>query len=463
MRLSSFLLKKFQSVFGSEFLADVDNREVIKGATTTFSFKIIGLILSYIFNIIFARLYGAKILGLFALTLSLYSFLSLFAQLGLQTAVVRFISQYTSQNNGVLLKRIYFKFFKIILVISIFLSLLLILSSDLIAGKIFGKEDLSGYLKILGLILPLGVIISLNSGALRGLKRIRESVSLESLIPFFNIVFLLVLTFLLTKNYLIPIKAYAISTAIVSFVSIYWWYFSIKNYDFSKAADREFIPSFRNILNVSLPMMITSGMLFLMGWTDIIVLGIYENAELIGVYRIALKIALFTSFTLVSVNSIVAPKISELYWSDQHLRLKKMIQNATKLISWSSLLIFFFIIFFADKILYLFGPEFLAGKNVLIILAISYLFNAFCGPVGFVLNMTGEEKKFQNAIIIGALMNVVLNFILIPLWGIVGAALATGISTILWNVISSLYVHRIFGYWIFYTPAFLTRNLSKSD
>ena len=110
------------------------------------------------------------------------------------------------------------------------------------------------------------------------------------------------------------------------------------------------------------------------------------------------------------------------------------------------------ILVFSKQILHFFGAEFIEGSTALIILAIGQLFNSFCGPVGNLLNMTGNHKEFRNVIFISLLINIVLNFVLIKDFGINGAATATTISLIAWNLLGVIIVKKKLHIYSYYNP-----------
>jgi O-antigen/teichoic acid export membrane protein len=97
----------------------------------------------------------------------------------------------------------------------------------------------------------------------------------------------------------------------------------------------------------------------------------------------------------------------------------------------------------------LFGKEFIAGTGVLYILLLGQLSNTFSGSLALILQMTGNEKVFRNILTLGLIINVLLNIILIPRIGMIGAAIASAISLIVWNVLSLIYIKRTFSFWTF--------------
>jgi len=161
---------------------------------------------------------------------------------------------------------------------------------------------------------------------------------------------------------------------------------------------------------------------------------------------------MLTSIVLVAVNSILSPKISQMFASNDHDALKNTIQKSTKIIFIASSPVLVTYYLFPDYIMGLFGAEFEVGALALVILAVGQFFNAISGPVGQVLNMTDKEYVLRNTAIIAALLNLILNYILIPQYGINGAAIATAISRILWNLMCIVYIYRKLGVLVMYFP-----------
>ncbi|MCK5536143.1 MAG: polysaccharide biosynthesis C-terminal domain-containing protein, partial [Bacteroidales bacterium] len=117
-------------------------------------------------------------------------------------------------------------------------------------------------------------------------------------------------------------------------------------------------------------------------------------------------------------------------------------QQSTKLIFWISSPLLIIFLLFPSLILGFFGEEFIIGSMALIVLVCGQFINSIVGPVGQIMNMTGYQKVLQYTAIISATMNIMLNYILIPEYGITGAAVATAFSGILWNIMCVIYIYK---------------------
>jgi len=191
---------------------------------------------------------------------------------------------------------------------------------------------------------------------------------------------------------------------------------------------------------------------FIMAWTDKLMIGNMIDAENVAVYSVAFRFSMIVSITLMAVNSIAAPKFSEIHSSGNMEALKRIVQQSTKIIFWITLPIVIVFLSVPEFVLSIFGEDFKLAALALIILSISKMFSAISGSVGTFLQMVGKQNVFQNILIFAALVNIILNYLLIPEHGIDGAAFASAFSGILWNTMMILYIKRNFGFYTIYFP-----------
>ncbi len=186
-----------------------------------------------------------------------------------------------------------------------------------------------------------------------------------------------------------------------------------------------------------------SVMVIIFGFADSVILGIFRSAAEVGIYAAAQRMALLTTFSLIAVNSIAAPKFAALYKAGDLHTIERIAQmsNVFMLLLASPLLLAFFLL--PERIMAIFGRDFVVGRNVLVILSIGQLFNVITGSVGCVLLMTAYEKVMKWINVSAASSNIVLGWILIPNFGIIGAALASSTSLILLNLLALLSVFKL--------------------
>jgi O-antigen/teichoic acid export membrane protein len=171
-------------------------------------------------------------------------------------------------------------------------------------------------------------------------------------------------------------------------------------------------------------------------------LGIWESSANVGIYNAAIKTAMLTSFVLISVNSIAAPKFASLYQNNDMKALGDVSRGTSKImiILASPILVVF--ILFPEWVLLFFGEEFQQGSSVLMILAVGQFINVATGSVGYLLQMTGHERLVRNTLLFSAFLLVSLSIMIIPLYGVVGAAFVSASMLAVQNIIMMLLVWK---------------------
>ncbi|NNF58889.1 MAG: oligosaccharide flippase family protein [Rhodothermaceae bacterium] len=209
----------------------------------------------------------------------------------------------------------------------------------------------------------------------------------------------------------------------------------------------------RLLLTTAFPLLFANSMIFLKGWIDTIMVGAFLDETAVGVYDIAFKLAALIIIPLGAVNSIAAPKFAEL--RQDRMRLQRFIGYATTAAALCAAPLFLLLVAAPGFVLGLFGPEYVQGATALRIIAAGMLASALAGSVGVFLQMTGRQVAYQVISFIVVVASIALSYVLIPRFGINGAAVATSASLILFNVAAVAYVwvtERIATVW---TPGLL--------
>lgn len=437
------------NILYKKYFFDKNRSELLYGSLISFFIRILAVFSSYVFALLIARIYGASTLGLFTLTQTFLLVFSIFCRLGLDTASIKFVSEYMVKNNFNLMKDFYYKTLKLVIPISIILSLTLYFLSPYI-GNVINDTRVEQLLKIISFaILPFSLLL-IHSETFRGMKKIiHYSLFRHMSIPLIASIVLIIFYFNTKLDYKDPIYAYLISIFILTVISFLLWF---KEMYKNKSSDSKEFLSFKKIINTSFPMMLTSSMAYLLNWTAIFILGIYVSSAEIGIYNIAMRISLLTSISLFAVNSIAAPKFSELYSKNNIIDFQKIIFETSKLMFWTSCPFLLLFLFFPEFFLNIFGHSFVVGKWTLIFLTIGQFINACSGSVGYILQMTGQQKIFQYVIFTSTVINILLNLFLIPKYGILGASLSNLVSISFWNITSIIIIKRKYNIYTFYIP-----------
>lgn len=421
---------------------DKNSKEILFSGSTTLVYKILGLLLNYLVILYITKTYGASIFGKYSLSVSLTQIIAVLFSMGFPILVVKMVSDTTHFDNkpktDFLEKKL-----KLLLLVGLIVSVILYFSATLISTYLFKDVAYEKYLKALSLFVIPVLLYEFFLGYYKGTKHYKK----HNLFLFiFPSVFLFGFSFLL-KQYL-PSNGFVFICyllAILSIVVIQLGYFfssKPKTNKLKKVTKKELLKS-------SLPMMFSGFLLFLLSLTDVFMLEILKSSTEVGIYNAAFKVASLGFIFITAINVVIAPKIAVLFHKEQLQEMHKVIVQATRLISLLTLPLVIIIILFRSYILGYFGEEFISGEQTLVYIVLGILFSAMCGTVDQILNMTNNQRILRNIVITSFFLNVILNYILIPKYGINGAALASLVTNVLLNSLCVYFIKRKLGFFTF--------------
>jgi len=175
-----------------------------------------------------------------------------------------------------------------------------------------------------------------------------------------------------------------------------------------------------------------------MGQTDRVAIGVYRGAHDVGVYAVAAALVAYETIILQSVNQIFAPVIADIHSRRETVLLGRLFQTLTKWMLGLTFPLAIVMITYARPIMRMFGHDFEAGWSILIIGTCGQLVNCGVGSVGYLLLMSGNQRRLVRVQATMAAVMVILSFQLVPRWGVLGAAVAaaiTNVGTNAWNLV----------------------------
>ena len=431
---------------------DKDLLEIIKGGGLNFIFYGFNLVIVYLLAILITKYYGASAYGRYSIIKSLILVLIIINTLGLNTYAIKLSSNRWHFEKGYFKSDFLKKSYFVLIFTSIIFTSILFFFRNEIALSIFKDEDLIVYLTYFPFILLFSVFLNYNSNVLKGQGKILVFSFVSSF--FNNLIFisLIVVVF----NFYSSNESFLIISLLISFIVAFLFsFFKIFPLKYSKVVVKY---KYKNLLKESFPMMLSSSMIFIIFSVDTLMLGFFDSSENVGIYRIVTQISGLNAVFLIIFSSIVGPKISNLFSENRALEIRNLILNSSKIIFYISLPILILILVFSKSILGFFGQEYSNGYSAIVILSVSQFFFAITGFVDLILNMTGKQSVFGKITVLTAIFNVFLNLVLIPRYSISGAAIATGFSVLLTNILGLIYVYKDFKFLAVYIPFY---NKSK--
>lgn len=432
--------------FISQYHSDHQFGELIRTSFFALAVRLIGVGTGFFVTLITGRYFGANALGIVSICIAILSFASVFGKMGVDVAILKFISGFYSSDDKAGIKSTYISAMKIVVPVSVFISIVLFLSAPWMAENIFQKPYLTNILRFNAWItLPL-VLVIMHAEAVRSLKRITAYTFLQTVsISSFSTMLLIVFYFI-APTLFVPAYIQFFSISITAVISILAWVriSGILNVKTSDAVT----PG--KLLHISSSMFTTTLMQLLMSWAGTLILASYSTEGDVGVYNAISRISILTNISILAINSLVQPRFAGHYAHGDFKQLKMESVQATRLIFLSTLPVFVVLALFPHFILSIFGRDFPGHETELYILLGTQFIVCFSGLPSQILNMTGRQHVLRNISLFSAIVNVSLCLILTAKFGLRGTCFAQLAGTFVWNTLSIAAVKKEFGFFTFF-------------
>lgn len=197
-------------------------------------------------------------------------------------------------------------------------------------------------------------------------------------------------------------------------------------------------------LFASLPIVVAQTFELITQNFDMIAVSYILGPEATGVYFAALKTIALLAFVNFAIGAATANRIASLHAAGERGELKNVLDGSINLAFWPTLFGALVIVLLAPLLLSLFGKDFAAHAYLTAVLAIGFVAKSFVGPAELYLNVLGQQKICALALLAAAALNMALNIILIPIVGLLGAAIATTVALVVLSVsLNVIAKHRI--------------------
>jgi len=410
---------------------------LVRRTAAAFILKALGVALSFILNVLIARKLGTGATGLFYWALTITNVAGVVSCLGLENTFLRYTSAGAAHNDWASIKGLYQRGILIALPFSVLLTGLIVIFAWFISLNFINKPEAETIIRIAALAILPTVLILLHAELLKGIQRIAYYLLIHSIgVPSLSILAFIVLCVELNMGIEGAAWGHFIATCITALLGVGLW--RTVTHPKIKGIAGNF--DWHRLLKSCLPLFWVNLMNFIMMWSSILFLGIWGTSDAVGIYATAYRTSMLTSFILISVNTVAAPKYAEYYSLHQMRRLEETALTSLKMMLVLAVPPLVAFIIFPHWIMGIFGSDFSQGGMCLSILACGQFVNVATGSVGYILMMSGHEHLLRNAITLSAVSNLLLNLWLVPPYGIVGGAVATAVSLSLLNMVSAYYV-----------------------
>lgn len=411
--------------------------DILRGSLVLTFSNVTVRFLGYVYRILMGRLLSPYEFGLLNLALPLQYMVVLLASSGIAPSMAKFVSQYRTTREFEKRDRIVYSSLVYFTGIGGVLGLLFYLSAGLIGIRVFHEPRAVELIKISSLALPLGFAIAGLTGAFQGFKKydfMAVTLVFQQALRIFLAVFLVFLGY----------EAFgAILGSTLGFLAaIPLALILLKRLELGRFThSRE---EFTGVFLFSLPVAATSLAAFILAYVDILFLGYYLSPTQVGVYSAASPTSRLLLAFFSAMYAVLLPSISELKAKGNAEGIKSQVRKAYVLsvpvVIPATLLAFYF----SESIITLFfpGEGYSAAAEPFRVLVIGTAFLGIFTLNSGIFQGLGAPKTPMRILITAALLDILLNIVLIPIYGIQGAAMASSTSFAFAGIISTVTLRR---------------------
>lgn len=409
--------------------------KLAKGAAAAFVINVVGTGLSFLAQLALARTLGADGYGIFAYVTAWVALLSVLATLGFRRTLVRFVSVYRDDRNFGLLRGV-IRYAERRIALAGALAVIVGLSAlwflkDRLAAELYWTFAVGM------LAIPITALAETRGWTLRGMGHV-----IAALLPLSIIRPLLLLIFVGASVFLSSVIVSPASAMGVTLLGTLLCLVAISIIlmrDLKAAGNANEIADARDDWRKSaLALFVLAGLQSLFDKTGILMLGWFADTTDAGIFAVAYRIANLTQFPLMAINVVFAPTIAKLHAKGDNAALQQAVTTTARWVAAAAVAISLPFLLFAEFFLGLFGEEFVAGANCLRIILAGQLLQAAAGSVNNLIIMTGHERQAVILLAITTVGQLLLAALLIPRFGLEGAAVARFVAITSWTIAAAL-------------------------
>ena len=404
-------------------------------------------LLTYFYRVVIAREFGPEIYGLFSLALVVSSFFVMAASLGLPEGALRYLSFYRGKGELAKARYLFRVASRALLVSGLLAAMVLYFAARSISVLFFHNEGLVPFLQAFGLFIPFSILGGHFLSTLLAFGHVRWNVFINNFLQnFFKVLALLLFLMIGLKSSAV-IGSYVAGIVIMCALAYFAIRYSIPTLlhpvRLEKSTKHLVL---REVFDYSWPIIFLSAVYTVFNWTDSVVIGYFMSAADVGIYNAA--------FTLISLFGIAPELFKQFFfpyivkeYSRKNLEIiRQLSQQVGKWIYILNLPLFLFMAVFPGAVInVLFGAEYLTATDVLRILAIGGMLASFNTVLMNLLSMQGKSKLIMVNTISVSVLDLILNVLLVPRYGLYGAAYSTAFSLALLGCIMLIQVRRSIG------------------
>jgi O-antigen/teichoic acid export membrane protein len=394
-------------------------------------------------QIALARMLGHSGYGEYAYAFGWMQLALIFANGGFAVSALRYLAEYRARGELRLLNGFLKRGKQVAFAEAVSLGLLVGFCGMFLTGD--SSTRLSVNLLIVGVALPVFSQATLHSSMLRGLGRVIESMLVGLVQPLVFVAALVFVAFVagIGTTSSLALEILLGSAAVGLLLVVFLQRQAEKDLDSETGCDYRT----SEWCKTSTQMTLAASLVFLHSRIGVVVCGLLLDSRAAGTYALAERIADTACIGLTAVNVLAAPTFAAMHAQGRKLELQRYARLAAWGASAAMLIAVLPLAVLGKPLLGWFGHEFVAGYPVLLILLSAAAINAFSGSADLLLAMTGNHRLNTMVALLSGVLNVALSLILVPRYGVIGAAVSTFVSLTFWNLAVLLMVRRELAIW----------------
>ena len=392
---------------------------------------VLSVSLGFVSNLIYTRFLNPDIFGNFALTRTLVTFLPLLSLFGLHKGLLRQGSIALGRENEGLYDQIRNYTISVAMIIGFSVGFITLLGADIIAADVFKKPELATQIRFFSFVIPTLV----TSNMVMSLYQVNKMADTGQFLYQVVLFSLLLLIFLLFTLFMKgePLITWSFFAGHVIYFLLLLHYQRKLGYRFSVKIDKS---ERKSIYNISFPQFLSAMFNQSQKWSDTFLLGILGTSRQVGIYYIGLRIAGFISIPAAAMSTIFMPIAARLIGQKKNDELNDLYKTVTRVVFVCGTLGFGAVFFLKDYLIGLFGKGYEASAAVIIIILVSETIDFGVGPARQLITMSGGGRINLINSILTLTIDITASFLLIPKYGIMGAAIANAFTNVVLQVVT---------------------------
>ena len=403
-------------------------KRAVRGAGIIFLMSMLASVLAYVTRIVLARNLGPAEYGSFSSVLTFVIFFLFFRDLGFPSAIIKYTSHFAATKEYGKIKSVLATALSVQMLVSIIFVIIFYVLADFLAAVYFKNQETALFLKMFVVYIFGSVFFITSKDLLLGLQK-NFLFSLGELLK--NGIILVLILFFLKQGYqtLAPVYAYALVCWILF---MFFFPFLIASFPFYKYRLDDFSAVSRKVCLFALPVFATAVGGKVIAYIDTLILTYFRSSAEVGIYNAVLPSALLFLYFGTAIGSVTMPLASELIVKHDNLRLIAGIKSLYHYLFAAVIplmaVAFAFSGFFLEVF---FGKEYIVGAGAFQILLLGILVFMLASINHTIFAAFGKPWIVTKIILFAAVINASFNLLLIPKFGIIGAAFSTTLSYIL--------------------------------